>query len=68
MPTFKTIRQVAAETKILSEHHLRLLVANGECPGIRVGNRFLVNLEALTEKLENESRQNGKAVTVWKQM
>ena len=34
MPTFKTIRQTAA-TGILTEHRLRLMVAQGICPGIR---------------------------------
>nr|WP_325216965.1 hypothetical protein [uncultured Oscillibacter sp.] len=59
MPEFKTIRQTAA-TGLMSEHHLRLLVAQGRCPGIRSGNRFLVNVSTLAELLDEESR---KAVT-----
>lgn len=55
MPVFKTIRQTAA-TGILSEHRLRLLVAEGKCPGIRTGNRFLVNVPALAEMLDRQSR------------
>lgn len=55
MPEFKTIRQTAA-TGILSEHRLRLMVAEGKCPGIRTGNRFLVNVTALAEMLDKESR------------
>lgn len=55
MPTFKTIRQTAA-TGILTEYRLRLLVAAGACPGIQMGNKFMVNFEALVEKLEKESR------------
>ena len=55
MPEFKTIRQTAA-TGLLSEHRLRLLVAQGNCPGIRAGNRFLVNVPALAEQLDRESR------------
>ena len=55
MTTFKTIRQTAA-TGLLTEHYLRLLVAENRCPGIRTGNRFLVNVEALVEQLERESR------------
>ena len=62
MPTFKTIRQTAA-TGIVPENYLRLLVAQGKCPGIYSGNRFLVNVEALAEQLDAESRQNVKAVT-----
>lgn len=46
MPEFKTIRQTAA-TGLTSEHHLRQLVAQGRCPGVRSGNRFLVNVTAL---------------------
>lgn len=56
MPEFKTIRQTA-ETGLVSEHHLRQLVAQGKCPGIRSGNRFLVNVAALCEMLDTESRK-----------
>lgn len=56
MPEFKTIRQTAA-TGLLSEHRLRLLVAQGNCPGIRAGNRFLVNVTALSEQLDRASRE-----------
>lgn len=56
MPEFKTIRQTAA-AGITSEHYLRLLVAQGRCPGIRSGNRFLVNVSALCEMLDEESRR-----------
>ena len=59
MPTFKTIRQTAA-TGILTEHRLRLMVAQGICPGIRTGNRFLVNVDALVELLDNLSREGVK--------
>lgn len=55
MPEFKTIRQVAA-TGMISEHYLRLMVARGECPGIQSGNRFLVNVPALAERLDDLSR------------
>ena len=55
MPEFKTIRQTAA-TGILSEHRLRLMVAAGICPGIQTGKRFLINVTALSEMLDTESR------------
>lgn len=56
MPVFKTIRQTAA-TGILTEHRLRLMVAQGICPGIRTGNRFLVNVDALVAMLDAQSRK-----------
>lgn len=56
MPEFKTIRQTAA-TGLASENFIRLLVAQGRCPGIRSGNRFLVNFQALAEQLDAESRK-----------
>lgn len=59
MPEFKTIRQAAA-TGIISEHYLRLMVKRGECPGIQSGNRFLVNVSALAEWLDKESRERVK--------
>ncbi len=60
MEKFLTIRQVAA-TGILSENFLRKLVAQGKCPGIRSGNRFLVNFTALCELLEAESMKAVKS-------
>lgn len=60
MPIFKTVRQTAA-TGILSEHRLRLMVAEGICPGIQTGNRFLINVEALAEMLDKMSRENQEA-------
>lgn len=56
MPEFKTIRQTAA-MGILPEHRLRLMVAQGVCPGIQSGNRFLINITALVEMLDAESRR-----------
>ena len=54
MAEYRTIRQVAA-SGLISEHYLRCMVARGECPGFRSGNRFLVNVEMLKEKLNEMS-------------
>lgn len=59
--SFLTIREVAA-TGLVSEHYIRTLVRNGKCPGIRSGNRFLVNVEQLREKLEADSNTCGNEV------
>lgn len=56
MVEFLTIRKTAA-TGLISEHYLRQMVAQGRCPGIYSGNRFLVNVEALRERLDWESRK-----------
>ncbi len=56
MPEFKTVRQTAA-TGLITEHYLRLMIARGECPGIRSGNRFLVNVTALSALLDELSRR-----------
>jgi len=56
MTQFKTIRKTAA-IGIVPESFIRSLVAQGKCPGFYSGNRFLVNVEALVEQLDNESRQ-----------
>lgn len=58
---FKTIRQTAAQG-IAPENLIRRLVAQGMCPGIYSGNRFLVNVEALIEWLDKQSREHGKDV------
>ena len=53
---FQTVRQVARYLEI-PESLVRRLVAQGVGPGVYSGNRFLVNVEALREYLEAESRQ-----------
>lgn len=51
---FKTIRQTAA-TGILPEAAIRRMVAAGTCPGVKTGNRFLVNVGLLEETLSKMS-------------
>lgn len=53
---FRTIRQTAA-MGILPEHQIRLMVAQGSCPGFKTGNRFMVNVAALAEQLDRMSRE-----------
>ncbi len=60
MTMFKTIRQTAA-LGVLNEHRIRLMVAQGTCPGFKTGNRFLVNVDALIKQLEEESQKGAKA-------
>ena len=55
-PKFMTIREVA-RTNIIPEHHLRLMVAQGRCPGIYAGKKFMVNYGLLVEQLDAESRK-----------
>lgn len=55
MATFKTIRQTAARGTA-PENYIRRLVACGMCPGVYSGNRFLVNVEALEEMMDKQSR------------
>lgn len=52
---FKTIRQVARHFGI-SENLVRRLVAQGVCPGLYSGNRFLVNVEGLKQYLDAQGR------------
>lgn len=55
-PKFMTIRETA-RTKIVPEHYLRLMVAQGKCPGIYAGKKFIVNYGMLVEQLNAESRK-----------
>ena len=59
MANYKTIRQTNKETGI-PEAFIRSLVANEECPGFYTGNRFMVNVDQLMEKLEEESKSHTK--------
>lgn len=61
MIQFQSPRKTAA-LGFVSEYYLRHLIAKGECPGIYSGNRFLVNVDALLEKLEAESRAGKKGI------
>lgn len=58
-PSFKSIR-ATAKSGILSEYALRLMCAQGTLPGFYVGNRFLVNVDALVEQLS--AMRGGRAV------
>ena len=52
---FKTIRQVARYLEI-PESLVRRLVAQGLCPGLYSGNRFLVNVDGLKQYLDAQGR------------
>ena len=56
---FKTIRQTAA-LGILPEHRLRIMYKENRLPGIYSGSRFLVNVSALIEQLNNDTAQREK--------
>lgn len=53
---FQTIREVS-RTLDVPEHLIRCMVAQGTCPGIYSGTRFLVHVEALKEYLDQASRK-----------
>lgn len=53
---FATIRQTAS-LGFVSEGFIRRMVAQGNCPGLYSGNRFLVNVDALVEQLDKQSRE-----------
>ena len=60
---YRTIRQTAREIKF-PENRIREMVKQGMCPGIYSGTRFLVNVDALVEQPDAESRRNIKAGAV----
>lgn len=56
----QTIRE-AAKHGIASESFIRRLVAQGRCPGVYSGTRFLVNVPKLIEYIDAESvKRKGK--------
>lgn len=40
----------------VSETQLRVMVKQKKCPGVYSGRKFLVNVDALVEQLDTESR------------
>lgn len=57
-PPFATVRSTAA-LGFITEHHLRLRIKSGRCPGIYHGNRFLVNVYGLISAMDEESKIEG---------
>ena len=55
---FLSIRETA-KTGIISEHHLRQMVAQGQASGFYVGSHFRVNVPMLIDKLDAMSAVNG---------
>lgn len=55
---FLSIRETA-KTGIISEHHLRQMVAQGQAPDFYVGSHFRVNVPMLIDKLDAMSAVNG---------
>lgn len=61
-PQFKTARgMVSSYPGLISECHLRRLIAQGKCPGYYAGTRFMVNAPALIEMLDSNNRKAVKA-------
>lgn len=52
IPRMMTIREVA-KTGLLSEYALRLMYKQGKLPCITVGNKALINFDALVEQLRH---------------
>ncbi len=59
LPMFMTIRETA-KTGIISEYHLRMMERQGKLPGVRVGNRFKVNVDLLVDQLNRESAERAQ--------
>ena len=56
MATLKTVRQAAQDPGCpYTEFRLRKLIAQGMCPGVRAGNRFLVNMDILVKQVNTAS-------------
>lgn len=62
MATFKSIKQTA-KMGVMSENYIRQLVAAKKCPGVYAGTHFMVNVEALVEQLDAESRKTAEVRT-----
>lgn len=53
---YMTIKDTSTATG-LSQYLIRRLCKEGRCPHIRSGEKYLVNVEALLEKLDEQSRE-----------
>lgn len=58
---FPTIRQFHRKyPNLLGEHSLRLMEKQGTLPGLRIGNRFLINERAFLEQLSHSAMGNSQ--------
>ena len=53
LPRMRSLPKAYAAIKELSMRALRRMVRSGELPSVTVGNRRLINLDLLFEKLEH---------------
>lgn len=58
--TFFSISDACRLTGI-SMHYLRIGCKSGTIPHIMTGTKYLINVPALLETLDRQSRENGKA-------
>ena len=53
------VRECAAQPECpYTEYRLRLLIAAGKCPGLMIGNRFMIDLDSLIEQTRAEALAN----------
>ena len=65
MASLFTVRQEVKNPECpYTEHRLRRMIAEGTCPGVRVGNRFMINHAALLEQVNTQSVANIKMEVV----
>ena len=51
-----TVREAAKQPDCpFSERWLRQLISEGRCPGIRVGNRFMIDIDTLNDWIKCEA-------------
>lgn len=54
MDRFMTVKEMVKYSG-LSENMLRNWIKQGRCPGVRNGNRFLINVDMLEKQMREES-------------
>lgn len=62
-PRMMTIREIA-NTGLLSEHALRLMLKEGKLPAIYIGKKALINYDRLCEELQSLEADITKETTL----
>lgn len=56
-----TVREAARHPDCpLSERWIRQLISEKRCPGVRVGNRFMIDLDTLNNWIKEEARREAE--------
>ncbi len=68
LPRMRTIKEAVAEFRAadpdtaITESYLRRLVVSGQVPHVKAGNKYLLNMDVLTQHLEGQTKEKSTPI------